>query len=32
MVQHAIWNDPHEEIVATIALRRLMFETIDVPS
>jgi hypothetical protein len=32
MVQHAIWNDPHEAIDATIALRRLMFETIDVPS
>lgn len=31
-VQHAIWNDPHEAIVAAVALRRMMFETIDVPS
>jgi hypothetical protein len=32
MARHAIWNDPHEAIIAAIALKRLMFDTIDVPT
>ena len=29
---NAIGNDPHEAIVATIALKQLMFDTIDISS